>query len=76
MRLETNRLILRLWGKEDEQRLFELAKNPNVGPPCGWIAHQNLEESQMVLQDILLEQWLMGQGYTSLGMPAGLLETI
>ena len=57
MRLETNRLILRLWGKEDEQRLFELAKNPNVGPPCGWIAHQNLEESQMVLQDILMNDY-------------------
>ena len=30
----------------------------------------------MVLQDILFEQWLMDQGYTSLEMRAGLLETI
>ena len=57
MRLETNRLILRYWENEDEKRLYELASDPHVGPPCGWSAHKNQEESQLVLQDILMNDY-------------------
>lgn len=54
MVLETNRLFLRPWKLEDVERLYELARNPHVGPPCGWMPHENLEESGDVLRDILI----------------------
>lgn len=57
MIIETNRLILRNWQLEDEKRVYELAADSHVGPPCGWSAHKNLEESQMVLQDILMNDY-------------------
>lgn len=57
MRLETNRLILRCWENEDEKRLYELASDPHVGPPCGWSAHESMKESQLVLQDILINDY-------------------
>lgn len=52
--LETSRLLLRPWHREDVDELYELAKDPRVGPPCGWEPHKSREESQEVLQDILI----------------------
>lgn len=57
MRLETERLILRYWEEDDEKRLYELAADSHVGPPCGWSAHKSLEESRMILQDILINDY-------------------
>lgn len=57
MVLETKRLILRTWKKEDINELHELAKAPQVGPPCGWEPHKSLRESKAVLRDILMNDY-------------------
>lgn len=53
--LETERLILRSWEKTDATDLYAYAKLPNVGPNAGWAPHQNLEESQKIL-DMFIEE--------------------
>lgn len=57
MVFETDRLILRLWEKEDAERLYELAKDSHVGPPCGWTPHKDIKESKAVLRDILINEY-------------------
>ena len=51
--LETKRLILRRWEDRDAEDLFELAKDPDVGPIAGWPAHQSLQESRDVIRNVL-----------------------
>lgn len=53
MKLETSRLILRPFTQEDLQDLYEYAQNPKVGPNAGWKPHENLEESQEILNMFL-----------------------
>lgn len=53
MKIETERLILRRWTDEDAESLFEYAKNPNVGPIAGWPPHRSLEESKIVIANVL-----------------------
>ena len=55
IRIETPRLILRLWEKSDTQDLFEYASVPGVGEMAGWSHHQSIEESASIL-DIFIEQ--------------------
>lgn len=57
MMLETERLILRPWKKEDGERVYELAKDPHVGPPCGWTPHKHLKESKAILRDVLINDY-------------------
>lgn len=52
--LETERLILRPFTKDDAEGLFNYASNPNVGPHAGWKPHANVAESQEVLEEIFL----------------------
>lgn len=52
MTLETERLILRRWEDSDAESLYEYAKNPDVGPIAGWPAHQSIEESRDVIQNV------------------------
>ncbi len=54
MRLETERLVLRPWEKSDAEALYEIAKDPRVGPAAGWKPHQNLAESYRVIGDVLI----------------------
>ncbi len=39
--IETTRLILRHWQNSDAKELFELAKDPAIGPRAGWSPHQS-----------------------------------
>lgn len=57
MVLETERLMLRPWKKEDEGGLYLLAQDERVGLPCGWAPHKNQQESREVLQDILMNDY-------------------
>ena len=52
--LESKRLILRPWKATDIDVLYELAKDPSVGIPCGWMAHTSPSESQIILEDVLM----------------------
>lgn len=51
--MESERLVVRPWMDEDAPALFEIAKDPLVGPPCGWPVHQNEDESLNVIRKIL-----------------------
>ncbi len=53
MRLETERLILRLWEESDAEDLYEYASDPDVGPIAGWPPHQNVGESRGVIKNVL-----------------------
>jgi RimJ/RimL family protein N-acetyltransferase len=50
--METERLILRPWNKEDAFALYEIAKEEEVARPCGWIAHTSVLESLACIQTI------------------------
>ena len=51
--LETERLILRKWTDADAESLFEYAKDPDVGPIAGWPPHQSVEESLLIIRNVL-----------------------
>jgi len=51
--LETQRLILRPWTKEDAQFLYRYAKDPRVGPMAGWPVHTGLDDSRDIISEIL-----------------------
>lgn len=52
-RLTTDRLELRAWCLDDASALFELARDPRVGPRAGWPPHASVEESRVVIQQVL-----------------------
>ena len=51
--LETKRLLLRPWQAEDAVRLYELARDPDVGPRAGWPPHVSAEDSLRVIRGAL-----------------------
>lgn len=53
MIFETERLVLRPWREEDAKDLYELAKDPLVGPIAGWPVHTSVDNSRQVIRDIL-----------------------
>ncbi len=53
MILETKRLQLRPWTDADADELYELAKDPAIGPIAGWPIHTSIEESQRIIINIL-----------------------
>ena len=52
MILETERIILRRWEESDAEDLYKYASNPDVGPIAGWPAHQSLDESRKVINNV------------------------
>ena len=52
MILNYENITLRPWSEEDAKVLYNLAKNPNIGPNAGWPPHQSVEESLNVIKDI------------------------
>lgn len=53
MKLETERLILRPWEREDAESLYEYARDPDVGPVAGWPPHKDVDESLEVIINVL-----------------------
>lgn len=51
-RLETNRLILRMWSKKDAEQLYSYAKDPDVGPHAGWKPHESVAESRIIIDEL------------------------
>ena len=47
--LTTDRLTLRPWRKTDLADFYEYARVDGVGQMAGWIPHQSVEESKMIL---------------------------
>lgn len=50
--IETERLFLVPYTKDDAEELYEYAKNPNVGPPAGWKPHESVAESRKIIEEI------------------------
>lgn len=53
MTFETERLVLRPWREDDAENLYELAKDPLVGPVAGWHVHTSIDNSRQIIRDIL-----------------------
>ena len=49
MTIETDQLVLRSWSGSDGGELFELARDPEVGPAAGWTPHASEQESLEVI---------------------------
>ncbi len=71
MIFETERLILRPWGEEDAEECFRYAKDPRVGPPSGWPAHTDVENSRQVIRDILAVPETYAVVWKETGLPIG-----
>ncbi|MBP0990524.1 MAG: GNAT family N-acetyltransferase [Oscillospiraceae bacterium] len=56
MIMETERLIIRRFKKNDLKAFYEYAQNPNVGPNAGWKPHENIKESKKILSVLRKEK--------------------
>ena len=54
MVLETKRLLLREWDERDASELYPLARDPDIGPRCGWKPHESEAESREVIRRVLM----------------------
>jgi ribosomal-protein-alanine N-acetyltransferase len=54
--LKTERLVLRPWKKEDLDDFYEYAKVDGVGQMAGWLPHENIEKSLMILNMFIEEK--------------------
>ena len=52
-RIQTNRLYLRNWRKEDAPFMFKYCSDDYVGPICGWPPHKTIEETKAVLNQFV-----------------------
>ena len=55
MILQTKRLILRPWREDDAEDLYQYARDPEVGPPAGWLPHTSVENSRDIIRTVLSE---------------------
>lgn len=53
MVFETERLILRPWESADAEECYKYAKDPLVGPPCGWPPHTSIKNSREIIEKFL-----------------------
>ena len=54
--METARLYLRSWKLTDSSSLFKYASDPEVGPRVGWSPHTSIDESEKIIQSVLLNK--------------------
>lgn len=53
LNLETQRLLLRPWQLEDAPALYELARDPRIGPAAGWPIHTSVANSREIIETVL-----------------------
>ncbi len=73
MPMETERLILRHWKKEDAAEMFRYASDPDVGPIAGWPAHRSLQESEAIVDRFAMENEIYAICLKN-GKPIGCIE--
>ena len=49
---DTERLRFRRWEERDAEALFALARDPAVGPICGWPPHESVENSLRTIRTV------------------------
>lgn len=54
MILKSNNLCLRHWKYSDAEDLYNLAKNPNIGPIAGWPPHISVEYSLNIIKTVFI----------------------
>lgn len=74
MNFETERLILRPLTTEDALAIYELAKDPEVGPSAGWPAHKNADQSRQIIQTVLNGPACFGMILKETGKLVGVIE--
>ena len=53
IRIETDRLILRPWQESDLEDFYEYARVDGVGQMAGWMPHESIETSKMILDSFI-----------------------
>ena len=53
IKIETERLILRAFNKDDLADLYAYASVPGVGEAAGWPHHKSIEESEQILKSFI-----------------------
>ena len=56
IKIETKRLILRIWRESDLNDFYEYASVPGVGEMAGWKHHESVEESQSILDSFISQK--------------------
>ena len=56
IRIETPRLILRPWRQRDLDDFYEYASVDGVGQMAGWLPHESVQKSQMILDLFIREK--------------------
>ena len=51
--LKTERLVLRPWRQEDLEDFYEYASVEGVGQMAGWLPHESIETTQMILDSFI-----------------------
>lgn len=52
MVLKTANLLLRHWQESDAECLYNMAKNPKIGPIAGWPPHESVEDSLNIIKTV------------------------
>lgn len=71
MILETKRLILCPWKETDAEECYRYAKDPRVGPICGWPVHTSVEQTRRVIRDVLAAPETYAIVRKETGLPIG-----
>lgn len=71
MTLETERLILRPWKCSDAAELYRYAKDPRIGPMCGWEPHESVDDSVEIIRDVLSGPEVYAVVIKASGKPVG-----
>ena len=57
MQIETERLILRYFKREDAKALYQCASDKKVGPLAGWTTHKDEAYSLGIIEKVLLKPY-------------------
>lgn len=71
MILQTERLILRPWCEADADECFRYAKDPRVGPICGWPPHPDVAHTRRIIRDVLSAPETYAVILKETGLPIG-----
>ena len=71
MVLETERLILRPWRESDTEECYKYAKDPRVGPICGWRPHPDADYTRRIIRDVLCVPETYAVVWKETGLPIG-----
>ena len=71
MILYTERLIMRPWEEADAEECYKYAKDPQVGTPCGWPPHKDVEDTRGIIKRILMVPESYAIVFRKTGLPIG-----